>query len=327
MSCWVRTKSAAKSAADVVERGAKRLACKAEILNKRRIIRNLKQEFGIKVYMSFENKDMEKVNAIWDSLHKAVEQKNEEIHVLEEKILALEHREGYHVLSGVLTWKELTVPMPQDNLTCHRCDEPIMGGNKAIECGAGDCFFHPTCFTCDSCGKEFTTKKCLFLEGKPNCEFCIEKSPLPSEDELLRWCNENIANFNLIDIKNFTTSWSNGLAFAALIANWRPDVLDWKSISPNEHIQTIMVAFAGIEKVGIETLLDADHLNETDKKSIMRQISLIQRHFNSIKPNPDGKKQWNTYVTAHPTYIVPSSTIKTEPELTVTRPVSQVVKT
>lgn len=63
-----------------------------------------------------------------------------------------------------------------------------------------------------------------------------------------------------VDIRNFTTAWSDGLAVAALIHRWRPDVIDFGSIAakpdPNERLE---IAFQTAREVfGIEKLLDPE---------------------------------------------------------------------
>jgi len=63
-----------------------------------------------------------------------------------------------------------------------------------------------------------------------------------------------------VDIKNFTTSWSDGLSFAALIHRWRPDIIDFGSVvsktDPNERLE--MSFKAAQEGLGIERLLDPE---------------------------------------------------------------------
>jgi len=166
-------------------------------------------------------------------------------------------------------------------------------------------FFHPQCFSCTSCEKQFSSNQCPFLDGKPYCESCAEQNEILNQDnkisdtehkELLRWCQYNTNDFRMIDIEDFSKSWHNGLAFAALVANWKPDVLDWKAISTNDPIATLTAAFEGAEKAGIALLLDPDHVSEADSKSIMTQVTMFHREFGSKKPNADGKNQWNFHM-------------------------------
>jgi len=79
-----------------------------------------------------------------------------------------------------------------------------------------------------------------------------------------------------VEIRNFTTSWSDGLAFAALIHRWRPDVTDFGSIAskpdPNERLE---LAFKHAQEVfGIEKLLDP----EGNQNKLMENIFSILRN-------------------------------------------------
>lgn len=80
------------------------------------------------------------------------------------------------------------------------------------------------------------------------------------EKALLLWCQQHTEPYPGVEIRNFTTAWSDGLAFAALIHRWRPDVIDYGSIvakpDPNERLE---IAFKAAHEIfGIETLLDPE---------------------------------------------------------------------
>ncbi|KDR14921.1 Dystrophin [Zootermopsis nevadensis] len=47
------------------------------------------------------------------------------------------------------------------------------------------------------------------------------------EKTLLAWCCQNTKDYPGVDVKNFTTSWSDGLAFNALIHHWRSQLFDF----------------------------------------------------------------------------------------------------
>jgi len=201
--------------------------------------------------------------------------------------------------------KKITLA-PEKDIQCDKCERLVLG--KAIQCGTGEYYYHLQCFACSSCGKQFSSPQCPFLDGKPYCEACAEAAEKvgqevkssSSEREILRWCQQNTADFRMVEIKDFAKSWHNGLAFAALVANWRPDVLDWKNIRANDPLKTLTAAFEGAEKAGVALLLDAEHVSESDSKSILTQVTMFQREFGSKKPNPEGSKQWNFYMRNGP---------------------------
>ncbi|KAK1793700.1 hypothetical protein P4O66_011460 [Electrophorus voltai] len=51
---------------------------------------------------------------------------------------------------------------------------------------------------------------------------------------LLVWCREVTKDYRGVKITNFTTSWRNGLAFCALLHHFRPDLIDYKSLNPQD---------------------------------------------------------------------------------------------
>nr|XP_048698623.1 EH domain-binding protein 1 isoform X16 [Caretta caretta] len=68
-------------------------------------------------------------------------------------------------------------------------------------------------------------------------------SPVPSpvlgrkpnaSQSLLVWCKEVTKNYRGVKITNFTTSWRNGLSFCAILHNFRPDLIDYKSLNPQD---------------------------------------------------------------------------------------------
>jgi len=192
-----------------------------------------------------------------------------------------------------MAWKKIIIiaDSPDKKVLCHKCNGVITG--ESIECGNGEYIFHPDCFACASCSKQFASAQCLFFEGKPICETCGEKIANSltdwNETDLLQWCEKHLAPFN-INAKDFNY-WYNGVAFAALVANWKPYVLDWTSLWNPDKTHT--VAFNGASKAGVFMLLDAEYLFEADKQSIMTQLAMFKRAFALEKPHVDGQRQWN----------------------------------
>uniref|UniRef100_A0A8B7VPT1 Dystrophin-like n=1 Tax=Castor canadensis TaxID=51338 RepID=A0A8B7VPT1_CASCN len=81
-----------------------------------------------------------------------------------------------------------------------------------------------------------------------------------SEKILLSWVRQSTRNYPPVNVINFTTSWSDGLALNALIHSHRPDLFDWNSVvSQQSATQRLEHAF-NIAKchLGIEKLLDPE---------------------------------------------------------------------
>jgi len=50
-------------------------------------------------------------------------------------------------------------------------------------------------------------------------------SRLQGQAALLYWCKDITEDFPGVEIQNFTTDWSSGLGFCALIASFHPDLM------------------------------------------------------------------------------------------------------
>lgn len=55
-----------------------------------------------------------------------------------------------------------------------------------------------------------------------------------------------------VDIQNFSSSWSDGMAFCALVHNFFPEAFDYNSLSPSNRRQNFEVAFSAAEWVHAE---------------------------------------------------------------------------
>ncbi|XP_049782226.1 dystrophin, isoforms A/C/F/G/H-like, partial [Schistocerca cancellata] len=98
------------------------------------------------------------------------------------------------------------------------------------------------------------------------------------EKTLLAWCRQNTKDYQGVDVKNFTTSWSDGLAFNALIHHWRPQLFDFNNIARKHPNARLEHAFRiAQEHLHIDRLLDPEDVNTSvpDKKSIMMYVMCL----------------------------------------------------
>uniref|UniRef100_A0A4W3IX27 Calponin-homology (CH) domain-containing protein n=1 Tax=Callorhinchus milii TaxID=7868 RepID=A0A4W3IX27_CALMI len=100
-----------------------------------------------------------------------------------------------------------------------------------------------------------------------------------SEKILLSWVRQSISNYTSVNVVNFTSSWSNGLAFNALIHSHRPDLFDWKNVAQQQSVtERLDHAFTvAKEHLGIDKLLDPEDMatEHPDKKSIIMYITSL----------------------------------------------------
>ncbi|XP_051891435.1 smoothelin, like isoform X2 [Pristis pectinata] len=64
---------------------------------------------------------------------------------------------------------------------------------------------------------------------------------------LLEWCRSKTIGYKLIDIQNFSSSWSNGMAFCALIHSFFPESFDYNELNPSNRKQNFELAFSMAE--------------------------------------------------------------------------------
>ncbi|XP_059506329.1 dystrophin isoform X9 [Stegostoma tigrinum] len=100
-----------------------------------------------------------------------------------------------------------------------------------------------------------------------------------SEKILLSWVRQSIRNYRPVNVVNFTTSWSDGLAFNALIHSHRPDLFDWKDVAKLQSANERLDHAFNVAKqyLGIENLLDPEDVatSHPDKKSIIMYITSL----------------------------------------------------
>nr|XP_014426717.1 smoothelin-like protein 1 [Pelodiscus sinensis] len=65
---------------------------------------------------------------------------------------------------------------------------------------------------------------------------------------LLEWCRAKTRGYEHVDIQNFSSSWSSGLAFCALIHKFFPDAFDYEALDPANRRENFALAFATAEQ-------------------------------------------------------------------------------
>ncbi|XP_005987563.1 smoothelin, like [Latimeria chalumnae] len=81
---------------------------------------------------------------------------------------------------------------------------------------------------------------------------------------LLEWCRSKTIGYKSIDIQNFSSSWSDGMAFCALIHSFFPEAFDYDSLQPSNRKHNFELAFTMAEK-----LANCDRLIEVDDMMVM----------------------------------------------------------
>ncbi|XP_053181809.1 smoothelin [Scomber japonicus] len=101
---------------------------------------------------------------------------------------------------------------------------------------------------------------------------------------LLDWCRAKTRSYEHVDIQNFSSSWSNGMAFCALVHNFFPESFDYDSLSPSNRRQNFEVAFSTAETyANCMPLLEVEDMmimgNKPDSKCVFTYVQSLVNHL------------------------------------------------
>ncbi|KAM7017992.1 smoothelin isoform 5-T5 [Tautogolabrus adspersus] len=101
---------------------------------------------------------------------------------------------------------------------------------------------------------------------------------------LLDWCRAKTRSYEHVDIQNFSSSWSNGMAFCALVHNFFPEAFDYSSLSPSNRRQNFEVAFSNAETwANCMPLLEVEDMmimgNKPDSKCVFTYVQSLVNHL------------------------------------------------
>lgn len=104
------------------------------------------------------------------------------------------------------------------------------------------------------------------------------------------WCQRATDSYDNVNIVDMTSSFKNGLAFCAIIHHYRPDLIDYENLKPENIYDNNALAFKVAEEVlDIPSLLDPEDMVEfeqPDKFSIVTYVSQFYHFFKSQDSSP-----------------------------------------
>lgn len=114
----------------------------------------------------------------------------------------------------------------------------------------------------------------------------ISEEGLSAKEGLLLWCQRKTAPYKEVDVQDFSSSWSDGLALCALIHCHRPDLLDYDKLNKSDRHGNTRLAFqVAAEHLGIPQLLEVEDLCDSahpDERSVMTYIASFFHAFSSM---------------------------------------------
>ncbi len=108
---------------------------------------------------------------------------------------------------------------------------------------------------------------------------------------LAKWCQTVTEGYEGVNIVNMSTSWRSGLGFCAIIHRFRPDLIDFDSLDPDDALSNNALAFRVAEQhLGVPALLDPKDVAECemlDRLSILTYLSQFYQAFHgATQPAP-----------------------------------------
>uniref|UniRef100_A0A8C6WEJ9 Cytospin-A n=1 Tax=Neogobius melanostomus TaxID=47308 RepID=A0A8C6WEJ9_9GOBI len=133
------------------------------------------------------------------------------------------------------------------------------------------------------------TASLSYLRG--NSKLSVErKDPLAAlareyggskRNALLKWCQKKTQGYPNIDVTNFSSSWSDGLAFCALLHTYLPAHIPYQELISQDKVRNLTLAFQAAESIGIKPSLVSE-LMRTDRpdwQSVMQYVCQIYKYF------------------------------------------------
>ncbi|KAF7941361.1 hypothetical protein BELL_0017g00140 [Botrytis elliptica] len=115
----------------------------------------------------------------------------------------------------------------------------------------------------------------------------INLEGMTAKEGLLLWCQRKTACYEEVDVRNFTDSWNDGLAFCALLDIHRPDLIDYDTLDKDDHRGNMQLAFEiATKEIGIPALLDVEDVCDVakpDERSLMTYIAYWFHAFSHME--------------------------------------------
>jgi len=115
----------------------------------------------------------------------------------------------------------------------------------------------------------------------------INEEGISAKEGLLLWCQRKTACYDEVDVRDFSGSWNDGLAFCALLDIHRPDLIDYDALDKSDHRGNMQLAFDIAHKeIGIPKLLDVEDVCDVakpDERSLMTYIAYWFHAFSQME--------------------------------------------
>lgn len=108
------------------------------------------------------------------------------------------------------------------------------------------------------------------------------------KQKILQWCRNKTQKYEGVNIENFSSSWSDGLAFCALVHRFFPSAFDFSSLKSSEREKNFTLAFSTAESLAdCCPLLEVSDMllmgNNPDPLCVFTYVQALCHHLSKIE--------------------------------------------
>lgn len=130
----------------------------------------------------------------------------------------------------------------------------------------------------------------------------INAEGMTAKEGLLLWCQRKTACYDEVEVRDFSTSWNDGLAFCALLDIHRPDLIDYDELDKSDHKGNMALAFKiARDEIGIPDLLDVEDVCDVpkpDERSLMTYIAYWFHAFSQMEKVENAGRRVEKFVSS-----------------------------
>jgi len=98
------------------------------------------------------------------------------------------------------------------------------------------------------------------------------------------WCRRVTADYENVNILDMAASWKDGLAFCAIIHHFRPNLIDFESLKPENILENNQLAYTvAEEELGIPALLDPQDMVECEEPDKFSIVTYVSQFYHLLK--------------------------------------------